>query len=552
MQPPTIIANQSPTTTNGTGSTTGPRLVANRKILSRGSRPSELAHMSLEEVRDLLARIKDKQDPVDHDRSFEQLHMEFRGGRVTAQFLGPRGLEGEPMLVHENAFSQMGSAGQSSPLMPSYLARNLLETAKLGSEGESMATAMWALWRRGNSKPRNFRTINIKDPGTGAVRRCLRSQHSQKYATYDNLQFVQDLLDFAPDLRDAPVMDFTLTDMAMRLRFALESLDNIEVNKPIPMLEAWDSEAGRRRVTLRDLIWKLVCANGMSVTNDVSKWAWTHIGDAQRIQSGVQSAYREIETSSSGAVQAYDEALNIGINNAMLFLDQQLTGMGATQDQVLKAQGALSDPTTTPGGTLASAVDAVTLIAQDYDLFVQSDLERMAGSLLNVGRGEALHNGGRILVEHRREGAQGGTASSGASPLYTPAKEARMADQTTDQDTKLFSFTRELVLDGVESGVEIEAAASGGYSSDSATLELTFDGIEHDYEGYITEADIEDCSVAEVTRLVASLLKHHPDQCKDIDGVTVIEAAITPEGVISWLKTDPVRLTDVLARMVQG
>jgi hypothetical protein len=127
-----------------------------------------------------------------------------------------------------------------------------------------------------------------------------------------------------------------------------------------------------------------------------------------------------------------------------------------------------------------------------------------------------------------------------------------MSDQTTEQDTQLFSFTRELVLDGIESGVEIEAAASGGYSSDSATLELTFDGVEHDYEGYITEDDIEDCSVAEVTRLVASLLKHHPDQCKDIDGVTVVEAAITPEGVISWLKADPVRMATVLARMVQG
>jgi hypothetical protein len=386
-------------TTITTPNANAPRLIPNRQILKRGATKGALTSLSLEGVRDTLSQIAAKQEAVDFDRSFEQLHIDFRDGRVTAQFLGPNGLEGEPMWVHENAFSQMASSSQSEELMPTRLARGLLETATKGDEGEKLATAMWAYWRRGNSKPRTFRTVNIKDPVTGKAVRCLRSQHSQGYASYDNLTFVQDLLDHSPDLSQMPVLDFSLSDMGMRLRFAMEPMDRIELNKPVKMLEAWDSEVGRRRVVLNSLIWKLICTNGMAHWDRNMEFAWRHYGNADRIGQGVESAINEIQTASSGAIQAYDAALDISINNAMAWLDAELSGMGATQGQIQRSQIALSDPTTTPGGSLASAVDAVGLIAQDYGLFEQATLEQMAGQLLNRGREQALQNGGRILVE---------------------------------------------------------------------------------------------------------------------------------------------------------
>ena len=373
------------------------RLIPDRTLAHIGSKPGQLSTTHLEDIRDRLVKLEEKQRPRDIDRSFNQLHVDFRGGRVTGQFIGPEGLEGEPMLIHKNAYEQMTSSQQASQLMPGSLGRNLLATAGLDEHGEGAATAMWALWRRGNERPRTFRIIDIQDPSTGDIVPMIRSQHSQGYADYGNLRFVQEILDNSPELRNQPVLDFKQTDLGMRMRISTDGIDRIELNKPIPLIEAWNSEVGRRHVVLTYLLWKLICTNGMGTWDKSQEFKWRHFGSGSRISQGVESAIRELRTSASGAVAAYDDALGITINNAMMFIDAQLSNMGASKTQIKLAQEGLNHPTTSPNSTLASATDAVALIAQDFDLFEQASLEQMAGRMLANGR--ALANNGRILVE---------------------------------------------------------------------------------------------------------------------------------------------------------
>lgn len=170
------------------------------------------------------------------------------------------------------------------------------------------------------------------------------------------------------------------------------------------MIEAWNSEVARRRVGLRGGMWKLVCTNGMGHWNSQTEYNWIHRGNADRIRSGVQNAFTNLITSATGVVDAYKEALDVGIENAFHWMEQELGLIKSVPDRITKAaQAGLSDPTTTPGGSLASVVDAVTLIAQnESDMFTQYEVERAAAKLLIKGRGIALKNGGYIPVEEKK------------------------------------------------------------------------------------------------------------------------------------------------------
>ena len=96
----------------------------------------------------------------------------------------------------------------------------------------------------------------------------------------------------------------------------------------------------------------------------------------------------------------YDQALDTRIDNIVAFLDQELSDL-LPQKQIRSVTAALNDPTTTPGNTLASAIDAVTLVAQSGDLWATDNLEQAAGRML--GRGLSQAHAGLIAVKEVAE-----------------------------------------------------------------------------------------------------------------------------------------------------
>ena len=373
--------------------TPAPRLIPDRTFAAQGSTRGVLSTLHLEDVRDHLRTLHTHQRPEEIERSFSQMHLSFDGGRVYAQFLSPRGM-GERMLVHQNAYQQM-----SQTLLPARGGGFLLDQSAFGAQGEKVSTLSWATFARSDEKPRLFRTILTRDPATGEAVRMIRSQHSQGYAPYDNLRYVEDLLANAPDVRDLPVLQYHNTDGAMRLRFALKPGAEISLNTPIPMLEAWNGETGRKRVSLNGGIWKLVCTNGMGSWERDAEWAWRHYGSSDRISAGVRSAVEETTVSSTGVLDAYTKALDVAIDDAAAWLERELTREKASQTFVARAQHALTDATTTPGGLLASAVDAVTLAAQETpDLVEQAEYEAFAARILRRGLGNA-RDGRLVTIE---------------------------------------------------------------------------------------------------------------------------------------------------------
>lgn len=368
-------------------------VIPTRELVRKGSQRGALSTMHLEEVRDYLVKLDKKQDPQDIDRSLSQLHVDMTKGEMTAAWINYGGVS-EEMLV-----TSTGATDLAREVLPSRFFPGLTALAHMDDDGAKLATMAWAKFAADASNDPSFvRTVNVNVPGKG-VKRAVRSRHSQSYAPYSHLEFVQDMLDCNDDLySNMPIIDWRLTDNGMRLRFAACEEGEIEVNKPVPMVEGWNSETGLRRVVLKAGIWKLICTNGMGSWDGRSEFSWIHRGDPTRIKKGVHSAFDSLHATTSGVIDAYNDSLSISIDNAYEWLSQQLSGR--TSDRVVTAaQNALQDATTTPGGKLASAVDAVTLIAQDEaDIFEQYELERLAAELMHRGRGIALRNDGRIPV----------------------------------------------------------------------------------------------------------------------------------------------------------
>lgn len=366
--------------------------IPDRTLVKKGSKPGELSTLHLEAVRDHLAKLEKLQDPQDPQRMLKHLHVAFEDGQMTAQFLSQAGMDPEKMLVTDNGASQI-----AREVLPTRFFTGLKQLAKMDEFGAKLATATWAKFSGRADTVRVVRTVNMRVGGD--VERVIRSCHSQGYAAYSNLEFVQDMLDHGGEYTKMPVLDWRVTDGGMRLRFAGCPGEQIDIEKPIPMVEGWNSEVGRRRVGLRGGMWKLVCTNGMGSWQENSEFNWIHTGNVTRIQNGVRGAFESLLTTASGVIEAYQEATNIDIDNAFAWMEKELANR--VPDRVMRSsQAALSHPTTTPGGFLASVVDALTLVAQDEeDVFQQYEIERVAASLLNKGRGIALRNGGSIAME---------------------------------------------------------------------------------------------------------------------------------------------------------
>lgn len=390
------------TTDAKTAPTSYPFVLPSRTLVARSSSPVAPKPMMLEEIRDTLKAIQAKQDPKDFDRSLDQLHVDFSRGHMNASWLSPEGLDPAFMLVLD-----VGAANLARDVLPARFFSGLRELAQQDEGSAKLATLVWSRFSRNRKTVRFVRTVNMQV--NGGVRRVVRSCHSQGYAPYSNLQFVQDILDNAADFAEKPVVAFHLGDAAMRLRFlgvdaataVLRHWDEgLMLNEPFPMVEAWNSEIGCRRVGLRAGMFKLICSNGLGHWDDRKEYNWIHRGDASRIQNGVDSAFRDLLTTANGVVEAYKKAADTAIDDAFAWMQAELEKAEVSERVVNAANAALLDPTTTPGGCLASVVDAISLAAQkESDILAQYEVERVASRTLQRGLAQAVKNGGSITAE---------------------------------------------------------------------------------------------------------------------------------------------------------
>ena len=97
----------------------------------------------------------------------------------------------------------------------------------------------------------------------------------------------------------------------------------------------------------------------------------------------------------------YGRALNTAIDDAMAWMDQELSG-DLTEERLQLAKGALLNPqsSVSPPGTLARVIDAVTYSAQDLlDIQQQAEVENAGARLMSRGLSRAVNGVIRVPAE---------------------------------------------------------------------------------------------------------------------------------------------------------
>jgi len=349
--------------------------------------------LHLEAVRDHVNNLNSIVQPTDLERPLDQAFFRYDSdGFGTLSFADISGGMREGMRMTKWALTQL-----AQKVLPGNGLKFMEGLRRLGETGRSMSEINWAIFLREQIKPSKVRTLFLPHHG-----HTIRAVVSQQYATTDNIDVLNALLE-SPIARELPVLSIKVTEDALRIRLGLDpegptddSMETLRTHGPIPMLEIWNGETGRSSTNGRAGLWKLVCLNGMTgFDSGGMNYRWIHSGGAGRteeVQNGVKEMLEASQIKTSGTVEAYKVAQDTAVQNAKVLLMAWSSDMAMklTQEQTYRSIDALDDPTTTPGGSLASVVDGITLAAQaEQDMFSQFKMEQFAGRVMARGLREA-------------------------------------------------------------------------------------------------------------------------------------------------------------------
>jgi len=352
-----------------------------------GAKPGDLTTLVLSDVRDHLQRERTFADPRWIRRLPAHVRVGFGDGSRRAGMREVSSVGGELSYGELHTFTDHGLKSLARHVLPAHGLKTINALCETGAAGAKVADLAWNQIATASPKPVELRTWNVMDPTTGRKVRAVRAAFT-KYGEVDNLELVDELMDF-DDLSSLPVLAYTKTDTAMRIRFALDPIDQFELGRPIRMVEAWNSEVGCRSVGLCGGLWWGKCTNGMASWEADNRWSWRHTGNVQRIRDGLPGAITEIKLKATGLAEQYEQSLSAAIDDAHGFM-VDIFADTLTGEQIERASVALTDPTTARHSTgrplLASVIDAVTLAAQaEIDLFRQQQMEGGAMQALRVG-----------------------------------------------------------------------------------------------------------------------------------------------------------------------
>lgn len=361
-----------------------PFVLPEREIYTLVSPKGQFSEHKLTDVAKRLSLVRDLQQPTDHRQPLSGLHVDFTQGFMNAGWTdNPERI----YLVSSNAAGQM-----ARQVLPSRFFPGLRQLAKMDRVGADLASRTWNKFASTQRSPSLVRTTRAKVEGK--IHWVIRSCQSTKYAPYDNLELVTDIMENAQEFASMPVISCHVTDYGMRVRFyAIEQTlatfmhfdKDALLNEPIPMIEMWNSEVGRRRVGFRAGLYRVVSATGLTCWSDRQEISWTHRGRSKRIVDGVRSSFADLVATARVVIKVYKRAIEVPVDDPEEYLVAVAEKYKIGPSHLKSCKVALADPTTTPGGTLASVVDAIALAASNLEGWGGEDLERIASTVMEAG-----------------------------------------------------------------------------------------------------------------------------------------------------------------------
>lgn len=378
-----------------------PRLLVDKAARIEGG--SDVLHTwTLTEIRDQLLKMerlgKPKDSPPIH---LSQMEVSFTGGVMTMQ---RKVKEGEKPRTKMRLFNMAASHLQSD-ILPSGFWSGFKELVNIDPD---LAKQVWMKFAGEHKTPRIIRTILIKE--RGEVHRVIRAMVSETYARYSHVKFVQDILESDDYFATLPVLSWSISDSGMRIRFLgidettdlVATLDpDILMEEPLPCVEIWNSETRQGAVACAAGAYNARTKSSFGHWDYRATQKWAHRGKASRMAERVQTAFPLMTEHAAVLIEAYKLAQKVGMEDPEAWLKEQLGEDKTIPDRVLEtAVSVLTSDLVTPGGKLATVIDALTVAAaQETNLFTRSNVEAATARILRSGNYIAEQNGGVIPAD---------------------------------------------------------------------------------------------------------------------------------------------------------
>ena len=257
----------------------------------------------------------------------------------------------------------------------------LRELAQLDTSGSKLASfALNKFTLSRGDEQRTFRTVEIpmENGEIGRVIRFVHRNAANAYTAVDNLELFNMLLD-EPILRDCFVLDFDVQDLGMRCRLALCDKNEItDLHKYYPAMEVRNSEVGLGSVYAGSCAIKPWCDNGSHTFETRGVHRYAHRWDPKRIINGFIGARENILCEANNICKMHKDALEVAIDQMDLetFLQAELKQEKFNKSEINRViDSGLTHPTTPQLPCLAAGIDAITVMAQEYNTQRQLEME---------------------------------------------------------------------------------------------------------------------------------------------------------------------------------
>ena len=256
---------------------------------------------------------------------------------VEGQFaLAPLGRHYSPKLLRANAFAQLMTRLGA----PAEFVRDRLPAPL------QLATTNWLL---ASSEHSSSTLLRLRGPHVSAV-------VSERYCPLD-AELLLDCVRSALVQQDA-LSQVQVTSVAtglvdaVRLVFPSEERA-IKVGDVSALgLDISSSSFGRSALTVRGILWRLKCTNGLRVAESRGSFSFRHVGDLQRMRAGIAEAFPSVLAAARGTMDRWRASVNVMVEDVAALIDglRDLTAgeLKAVQQHVQQEVGASRLPERAP------------------------------------------------------------------------------------------------------------------------------------------------------------------------------------------------------------
>lgn len=300
--------------------------------------------------------------PVDTITRLDRFQYKFDGPSVTMVPFTP---DGKPLLMHDLALRQLASR-VGVPL--DYIRRCPGSLAALNLN-------YWVQDGSAYKREGLLRTVH------GNQVRALLSESYTPIDDVDIFPLIADALE--NDETQVQLMDFSPTHTHIRILFPRIEAEARPGDIIRGGLHISNSEVGLRSVQVESLVYRLVCANGLTRPERSSRISARHIGNPARIKDFIVAAVREAREGTQQLVETFKASVYRGIDEPLKLIEKTADDGKLTQEQFQRILSSFAAEGEDP--SLFGVVNAFTHAAKAEDT-VESryQVERVGASLLRL------------------------------------------------------------------------------------------------------------------------------------------------------------------------